>query len=293
MPTKRLSIVILTYNSERDIYACLDSIYQYNDIGEDLEVIIVDNQSAQFQTMQGHLAEKYPQVRVMQHTHNGGYGQGNNAGIRLAQAPIVAVMNPDVRLIHPILSDIVRCFDAHDVLMCGCKQMQNIDKPGWSFAYDFTTFGCVQVLLRHIMQKYDLYDEKRMWLSGAFFAIKKDVFEKIGLFDEQIFMYGEECDIHRRICHWFPTGHIKYIPSLRYLHLSYDRTFSFERYVRQINSCLYVCRKHNMSIKQYLRIIQFGNLLCLLRAKIHHDECAKTELYHKVDYIHNLQTQYE
>ena len=40
---KQLSIIIVTYNSEKLIFECLDSIYKYNDIGDSLEVIIVDN----------------------------------------------------------------------------------------------------------------------------------------------------------------------------------------------------------------------------------------------------------
>ena len=102
---KTLSIIILTYNSEKDIYACLDSVYQHNDIGEALEVIVVDNQSNAFALMQQKIAHQYPQVFITQNTHNGGYGQGNNVGIRMAQAPIIAIMNPDVRITHPIFKE--------------------------------------------------------------------------------------------------------------------------------------------------------------------------------------------
>ena len=42
---KRVSVIIVTYNSEKHIYDCLSSIYRYNDIGDLLEVIIVDNNS--------------------------------------------------------------------------------------------------------------------------------------------------------------------------------------------------------------------------------------------------------
>lgn len=43
MMHKRVSVIIVTYNSEKHIYDCLSSIYRYNDIGDLLEVIIVDN----------------------------------------------------------------------------------------------------------------------------------------------------------------------------------------------------------------------------------------------------------
>ena len=67
---KQLSVIILTYNSEKDIYQCLESVYQYNDIGEDLEVIVVDNQSTHFAAMQQEIAHRYPEVIITQNTRN-------------------------------------------------------------------------------------------------------------------------------------------------------------------------------------------------------------------------------
>ena len=103
-----LSVIILTHNSENDIYQCLESVYQHNDIGKELEVIIVDNQSTNFASMRDGIVQRYPQVIITQNTHNGGYGQGNNVGIRMAQAPIIAIMNPDVRITHPIFKEMLQ-----------------------------------------------------------------------------------------------------------------------------------------------------------------------------------------
>ena len=50
-----LSLIILTYNSEKDIYDCLKSVYQYNDIGEALEVIVVDNNSIGYDYMKNRI----------------------------------------------------------------------------------------------------------------------------------------------------------------------------------------------------------------------------------------------
>ena len=67
---KRLSIVIVTYKSEEDIYDCLQSIWQYNDIpNEDLEVIVVDN-SPESEMMFSKLRELYKNDIVLIHnTH--------------------------------------------------------------------------------------------------------------------------------------------------------------------------------------------------------------------------------
>ena len=249
---KQLSVIILTYNSEKDIYACLESVYQHNDIGEGLEVIVVDNQSQDFATMQQTIAQRYPEVIITQNTHNGGYGQGNNVGIRIAQAPVVAVMNPDIRLMQPIFGAALQALQA-DTIMCAGKQMHTPTQLGWSYAFDYNAMSYLQVPLRNIYKRFDYYDYRHMHLSGAFFFIQKACFEQIGMFDEQIFMYGEECDIHLRLRKAFPKKKIQFL-SIPYLHLSAERPFEEKRYRQLLNDDLYVCRKHGLSVSHYLRI---------------------------------------
>lgn len=261
-----LSVIILTYNSENDIYQCLESVYQHNDIGKELEVIIVDNQSTNFASMRDEIAQRYPQVIITQNTHNGGYGQGNNVGIRIAQAPVVAIMNPDIRLMQPIFSAALRALQV-DTVMCAGKQMHTPTQLGWSYAFDYNAMSFLQVPLRNIFKRFDYYDYRHMYLSGAFFFIKKACFEQIGMFDEQIFMYGEECDIHLRLRKVFPKKKIQFL-SIPYLHLSADRPFEEKRYRQLLNADLYVCRKHGRSIAHYLRIRLFALRLCLLRCKL-------------------------
>ena len=102
---KKISIIIVTYNSELHIYDCLDSIFKYNDIGDDLEIIIVDNMSNNVDQMFTSIKEKYAStVKLVKNHINGGYGQGNNVGIRLAKSDIIMIMNPDVRLLQPVFN---------------------------------------------------------------------------------------------------------------------------------------------------------------------------------------------
>ena len=263
---KHLSVIILTYNSEKDIYECLDSVYQHNDIGNGLEVIVVDNQSRDFASMQQEISQRYPEVIITQNTHNGGYGQGNNVGIRIAQAPVIAIMNPDVRLMQPIFSAALQTLQT-DTIMCAGKQMRTPTQLGWSYAFDYNAMSYLQVPLRNLYKRFDYYDYRHMYLSGAFFFIKKECFEQIGMFDEHIFMYGEECDIHLRLRKVFPKKKIKFLP-IPYLHLTADRPFEEKRYRQLINADLYVCRKHELSVAHYLRIRLFALRICLLRCNL-------------------------
>ncbi|MBR0037203.1 MAG: glycosyltransferase [Bacteroidales bacterium] len=232
---KRLSIIIVTYNSENDIFDCLDSVWKNNDLAADeLEVIVVDN-SSDSTSLFAAIRERYgEQVKLIHNTHNGGYGQGNNVGIREASAPVVAVMNPDVRLFEPIFKSAVRSFDTDpELVMLGLKQMHSPTKTSSkSFCGTFMMNGYAQVLLTGLCNRFDWYLSRWMYIQGSFFFVHRQKFMEIGMFDETNFMYGEEDDIHCRLGRRFGYGNIRYNSSLHYihpLHVAKDRSLDYEK----------------------------------------------------------------
>lgn len=258
---KKISLIILTYNSEKDIYDCLDSVYLHNDIGDALEIIVVDNNSEHYARMHDKLSTLYPQVNIISNITNGGYGQGNNIGIRVASAPIVSIMNPDVRLVMPIFQRVLSTFEDQNIVMCGGKQYKNATTPTISFWCDYHRNALLQSIGISYYRKRDIYKQRSMWLSGAFFFIRKKEFEQIGLFDENIFMYGEEYDIHIRLQKMFPNKIIKYLPDLKYIHLIEERKLTKSDLQKTLKSLLYVSQKHGLSTKKYLLIQRRVNIL--------------------------------
>lgn len=273
---KRLSVIILTYNSEKDIYECLDSVYKYNDIGDNLEIIVVDNQSHKYKAMQMRLAQDYPQVRVVQNTHNGGYGQGNNVGIRLAESPIVAVMNPDVRLLMPTFGEMLRCFNDPQVIMCGGKQILSSGQQGWSVVCSYKMPPILRLVIRNIALRTNHYNHRYMYFAGAFFLVRKEYFEQIGMFDENLFMYSEEPDIHIRMRKQFPNGKMCYFPNIHYLHKADTREFSPQRYRVQLTGDTYVFKKHHISFLPHMRVNILLTYIFQLRAVLRHNAAEAT-----------------
>ena len=171
---KRLSVIIVTYRSERDIYDCLRSLWQHCDIPkEQLEVIVVDN-SPESDGMFARLRQLYGQELLLIHnTHNGGYGQGNNVGIRQASAPVILIMNPDVRLIEPVFKTAVEAFE-NDTALCmyGMKQMlSDTVKSPLSFDCTNAMNGYAAPVVSSLCNKLDLFLPRWMYLSGACFFI--------------------------------------------------------------------------------------------------------------------------
>jgi GT2 family glycosyltransferase len=193
----------------------------------------------------------------------------------MAHAPIIAIMNPDVRLTKPVFKKMLKSFENEDVVMCGGKQLTAVGKENWSFAFDYNVWGPLRIALRNIYKRIDKYDYRYMHLSGAFFMVRKKEFEAIGLFDESIFMYGEECDIHLRFRKMYPSKKMLFMPHITYLHLSREREFSAKRYQNTLNADVYVCKKHGASVSSYFAGAKFAVIMCYLRAVLQKDDYVK------------------
>lgn len=223
---KKVSIIIVTYNSEKDIFDCVRSIQEYADIPlSDIELIVVDNNSREPDMMFATLRNLWgDDIVLIKNSCNGGYGQGNNVGIRRATAPVILIMNPDVRLASPFFKKPLAAFEKDaKLIMYGMKQWYTPTLPSKS------SFCCTQMLngylrscLEALTNRAECYIPSLMYFSGSCFYVRKDKFEEIGLFDEEFFMYGEENDIHYKFKRQF-GAHFHYDKSLKYLHLTSER----------------------------------------------------------------------
>lgn len=178
MMHKRVSVIIVTYNSEKHIYDCLSSIYRYNDIGDLLEVIIVDNNSCNKDLMFESINRLYPQTKLIDNPKNGGYGQGNNMGVKNSLGDIILIMNPDVRMVEPLFKKAVNYFDSNkEVALLGMKQWYNKGKEGLSFdvdpSYSFLhPFLCA--IKSRIYNKLSKFDNRDMYINGSCFLFASD-----------------------------------------------------------------------------------------------------------------------
>ena len=253
---KELSVIIVTYNSEPDIYGCLDTLFAHNDIGDALEIIVVDNNSRDFTHLRDEIARLYGEkVVVLSNSQNGGYGQGNNIGIRHATSPVIMIMNPDVRIIQISLKDIVAQYkeDANLALL-GFKQIVNMSgKRGTSFSLLNHYPGFVRLVGGVLANRLDCFCWKHMYFCGACFCVRKAMFEEAGLFDEHIFLYGEENDIHYRIHTACPKAHDLYWKKSIYLHPTEDRPYSEKAVQMRIQSNEYVMQQQGRAKGTYIR----------------------------------------
>jgi len=296
---KKISIVIVTYQSEKDIFDCVDSLLRYADIPiSDIEIIIVDNHSNAPQYMFDRLSERFEFPFIfLRNEHNGGYGQGNNIGICHATAPIVMVVNPDVRQTMGYLAAPLQAFTQdRQLIMYGMQQnMDNGQKSNNSFACTMMMNGYLRTILSSLCNRINIFIPKIMHFSGACFFVRKSMFLQVGLFDENNFMYGEEDDIHHRLTRQFGYK-LLYNPAIQYLHLTQNRTWSLTYEQKIIESTLYLNEKNGYSRHQSITALLQINKLLRLRARIkmlfHSAPHQEYDNYGDIiSYLHYLQLQ--
>jgi len=262
---KRLSVIIVTFHSENDIYDCLHSLWQHSDIAKDeLEVIVVDN-SPSSASMFARLKELYGDDIILLHnSHNGGYGQGNNVGIRHASAPVVLIMNPDVRLYEPVFKTALEAFSKDSQLnIYGMKQMCSNEEPSpYSIVCTYMMNGYLFTLLTSLANRFDFYMPRYMYVSGSCFFVRRDAIEAIGLYDESNFMYGEEDDIHHRMMRRYGTSMV-YNHQLHYIHPMHTREPSIAYEKKLIDTAIVLNEKNGYPRRKTL-VNRLRNMRLLL-----------------------------
>jgi hypothetical protein len=250
MRNKKLSVVIVSYNNLGVIKDCLDSVYAFNDIGDNLEVIVVENSPTN--EIYEVLKKDYPKAIIIKNKNNG-FGEGNNVGVRASSGEYLLFLNPDTILVEEIFSFAVMQFENDERLgLFGLKLVDINRKSNMSF-YFYDNVGVVHSILIKLLNRLNIFIDGKMFIAGANIFIRKNLFLEIGMFDESIFMYCEEADLTRRLkkknmkCKFFSKKSI--------IHLEGKTNTNNEIALRRrMKSKYYYCNKHNIDFRS--RVLQ-------------------------------------
>lgn len=203
----KLSIIIVSYNTQKLLKQCLGSIYQ--DLPQNYEIIMIDNASEDNSV--SIVQKKYPRVRIIKNKHNLGFTQANNQGITQAKGEYLLLLNSDTIASISALDQMVQFLDKNPQIGLLAPKLLNPDGTiqqnggglpnlinifAWQFFLDEIP------LLTHFFQPYqqespEYYTHTRQtgWVSGAAMMLRSSLVKKIGGLDENIFMYAEDIDI--------------------------------------------------------------------------------------------------
>lgn len=238
-----ISAVLLTYNTPLELVKkCVDAILHHNDIGEALEIILVDNNSDNQVELQNFVGTNYKDVIFIANSINGGYGAGNNLGINNAKYEHVLLINPDVELVEPFFSWARNEFIKDPKLnILGIQQVNQYNKKTHSFIQ--RRLARADFVINQLLQKLNIFIPQYAVVSGACFFLRKSSFIAIGGYDENIFLYGEERYLHESMLSQFPDCHIKMDFSKSYKHPISNRKFSLKTARLALDSYRYLNKK--------------------------------------------------
>jgi len=190
------SVVIVTYNNRDDIDACLGSLRTHS---PDAEIIVVDNLSSDGTL--DHIRQQYPRVRAVSAGRNGGFGAGANSGARLATGTRLVFLNPDTEVETGWLDPLLETLEGRPeaglvtptILLKGSGERVNacgndVHLTGLAFCAG----------LNRAAPPTSAQPRAVAAVSGAAFAVRREVWEQLGGFDERFFMYLEDTDLSLR-----------------------------------------------------------------------------------------------
>jgi len=207
-----LSIIIVNYNVKEFLQNLIHSIEKASS-NLIKEIIIIDNASDDGSVE--FIREKFPQIKLIANQKNLGFGKANNIGLKQASGKFILLINPDTLVAEDTFDKMITFFNENkNVGLAGCKILNpdgTLQLPcRRSFPGPWTSFTKVTGLSTlfpksKIFARYNLtyLDENQTYevdaISGSFMMMRREVFEKVGGFDEQFFMYGEDLDLCYRI----------------------------------------------------------------------------------------------
>lgn len=230
-----LSIVIVNWNVKQLLEDCLNSIFRTLD-NLDFEVIVVDNNSSDGSAEM--IKGKFPSVILIENKENLGFGAANNQGIRISKGEYVLILNPDTIIFPNALKSLIAFLDQNPKIGAVCPKILNSDNTVqlscirklptllsefFELTYLNRRFPKNRIIGDHYMSYCDYNLEREVeLLSGCCIMIRKIALEKIGLFDENFFIYGEDMDL----CHRIKKAGWKlwYLPPAQIMHFGGEST---------------------------------------------------------------------
>ncbi len=192
-----LSFIILNYHSEKYLIKCLDSIREHV-ASLKYEIIIINNDAEE---LKGDFNNS--SVSILNTFSNIGFSKACNLGSKIANGKILFFLNPDTELKNSKLTDFIFLLNNKDTGIVAPSLLTTTGKPQpWSCGRKITP---LRTAFENLFGKSDVSFSKKSsieslaWVSGAALLIRKDLFEKIGGFDENFFMYFEDVDLCQRV----------------------------------------------------------------------------------------------
>jgi GT2 family glycosyltransferase len=280
-----LSIIIVNYNTAALLKHCIDSVYA-SGISHSFEIIVIDNASVDNSCAL--IKNEFPEVVLIENKENAGFSKANNLGIKSARGKLLLFLNSDTIVLKNTIDSLVEFLNMNPHAGAVGPRLLNHDRSIQRSWFDFPTplktfsnlLGISFFILK--LKKFkaftalfsasgkpafllDSIEELRTvdYLTLACLMVKTQLMLELGMLDENIFFYHEDCELGFKLkSHNYQTF---YLPKASLVHLggssSQKRIIaSFQQYYMNLK---YVYKKYQSPFSSFLMnsLLLLGMLL--------------------------------
>lgn len=276
----KLSVIIVNYNVKHFLEQCLYSVINSSQKIE-TEVLVVDNHSVDGSCKM--IKEKFSNIILIENNQNLGFSKANNQAIKIAKGEYILLLNPDTVVEESTFEKVIEFMDSKtEAGGLGVKMIdgkgnflpeskRGLPTPAVAF---FKIFGISKIFPKSkTFNRYHLGHLSKEKinevdiLSGAFMLLRSDALKKVGLLDENFFMYGEDIDISYRLIQGGYKNY--YFPNTTIIHYKGESTKKGSiNYVRMFYKAMAIFAQKHFTKGNAKFFTVFINIAIWLRALI-------------------------
>lgn len=210
----RFSILLVSWNAKEDTRHCLSSLQKQS--FKDFEAILVDNASKDNSAEM--VKQEFPFVNCIAMDTNTGFASANNIAAQKAKGELLFIVNTDTEFPEDLLETLdgaARQYADYDIFSCHMIQFYNRNKT-----------DCKGMCFHHSLRgemigtNEDVNDKEEPFevfgATGGAMLIRREVYQRIGLFDDDFFFNNEDVDFVLRA---FDEGfRTMYLPKAKVFH---------------------------------------------------------------------------
>ena len=252
----QLSIIILNYNVRYFLEQCVLSVE--NAIkNNDAEIIVIDNNSSDDSCAM--MKQRFPNVKLIENKENLGFPKGNNIGVAQAKGEYICILNPDTVVAEDAFTKVLAFAKKQSHL--GIVGVKLIDGTGNFLPESKRGIPTPWVAFTKITGLYKIFPKSRIFgkyyaqhlsenetgkvdiLVGAFMVMKRNLYNEIGGFDENCFMYSDDIDLSYRV---LKTGKSNYyFDGTSVIHYKGESTVKDGTYMKRFQEAMnFFYKKH-------------------------------------------------
>ena len=252
----QLSVIILNYNVRFFLEQCVFSVQKALE-NMDSEIIVVDNNSQDDSCAM--MKQLFPNVKLIENTSNVGFPKGNNIGVAEAKGEFICILNPDTVVAEDTFTKVLAFAKKQSDL--GIVGVKLIDGKGNFLPESKRGIPTPWVAFTKITQLYKIFPKSRIWnqyyaqylsenetgkaaiLVGAFMVMKRDLYQEIGGFDEDCFMYSDDIDLSYMVLKKGKSNF--YFHETSVIHYKGESTIKDETYMKRFREAMnFFYKKH-------------------------------------------------